>query len=187
MGKHLVKGEKINISKISDYYNKFTIDITNKVNNEISFDIDIFLCMCEVNNRINKKKIIFYNNPENSGENIRFEDFFTDDIENKKVFQIDLNSVEKDIYKLIIGYSVYKNKKNIDKHGTTNITIKFINSTMQAEIFTMDIHENIINNNSGVIGEIYRYKDFWKFNAIEHISKEGLIATIRDLFDVEFY
>ncbi|OGO86658.1 MAG: hypothetical protein A2Y22_07025 [Clostridiales bacterium GWD2_32_59] len=187
MGKQLIKGEKIDINKINGHSNKFVIDITCKSDNENTFDIDAFICVCETNNRISKKGIIFYNNPESTEKSIWFEDGCADNIEKKKEFDIDLNSVPANISKLIIGYSIYKSKNNLDKQMLVNIKLRLINSIMQEEVFSMDIQSDIIVNNVGVIGEIYKYKEFWKFNAIEYNSTSDLISTIKILYNIEVY
>ncbi|OGO82782.1 MAG: hypothetical protein A2Y18_06155 [Clostridiales bacterium GWD2_32_19] len=183
MGKQLIKGEKIDISKINSSSNKFELVITYKNNNENSYDIDTFVCVCENNNRINKKEIIFYNNVENTDKSICFVDCFTDNTENKKTFQINLNSAN--ISKLIIGYSIYKS--NLCKQSSADITLKLINRTLQTEVFTMSMQSDIINNNAGVVGEVYKYKDVWKFNAIEYNSPNDLMSTIKTLFNVILY
>jgi len=185
LAKQLVKGEKINISKINDYSNNHTISFLYNNNVEISFAIDIFLFMLDDNNKINNKDIVFYNNPENMEKGISLVEHYGE-IENKKSYDVDLNVVPKNISKLVLGCSIYKDKGNLTKLNPVSITLKVFNRTSNVEIFNLDMQSEIPTSEAIVIGEIYKHNEFWKFSAVEYISSTSLLDSIKMLYSANF-
>jgi Uncharacterized proteins involved in stress response, homologs of TerZ and putative cAMP-binding protein CABP1 len=181
----LVKGEKINISKINDYSNNLTIIFLYNNNVEISFAIDIFLFMLDDNNKINREEIVFYNNPENTEKSIRFVENYGS-LENKKSYDVDLNAIPKNISKLILGCSIYKNKENLTELNPVNITLKVFNRTSNIEMFNLVMQSEIPTSQAIVIGEIYKHNEFWKFSAVEYVSSTNLLDSIKMLYSANF-
>lgn len=185
MAKQLVKGEKININKINDYSNRLTLSILYNNCDGISFAIDIFLFMLDDNNKIKKKDIVFYNNPENSEKGVRLVEHYGE-IKNEKFWYIDLNAVPKSISKLILGCSIYKDKGILTRPDPVDITLKAFNSTANIEMFNLVMQSEIVSGEAIVIGEIYKYNDFWKFSAVEYISGTNLLDSIKTLYSANF-
>ena len=183
MVKQLVKGEKVVINKIDDYSNNLTLKLIYENKSETAFAIDLFVFIINENNKINKKDIVYYNNPENSAKSIRLIEAY-EGLENEKKCEVDLNNIPKSISKLVLGCSVYKAEGRSTKISPVNIEFKVSNTTTNTELFNFSIEIDITSSEAVVIGEIYKHNEFWKFNATQAVSGSVLLNLIKTIYNV---
>ena len=189
MAKQLVKGEKIVLNKIENIFNNITLNITCESTLQKSYDIDTFLFMFEESSRIHKKGIVFYNNPESICKSIQFREY-NDETIKKITFEVNLNGIPKNITKLILGGSVFKNKSNPSSDSNSaslNISLAAVNRITQTEIFSLDVKCDIASNDAFILGEVYKHTTFWKFNAIDYSLSSDLLGSVKTVYNAGFY
>jgi len=178
LSKSLVRGEKIEISKVSESLNSFIVIIKYKTNEKIDFDIDPYLFLVKEDDKTNKEDIVFYNNTSSSCNGFEYNENYDEDL-CKKEFLLDLNKCPKSIKKILFACTIYKNDNLIN--NTFNLEFLFINKILNIEIFNFSETININEIETIIIGEIYKRTDNWKFNMINRSDKEQItnILSIR--------
>ncbi len=139
-------------------------------------DIDTAAFLLGANGKVaSDADFVFYGNPRhNSGSVIHKDD---DSVE------LDLTQIPREVEKISITATIYdadKRKQNFSK--VSNMILQLKNSR-GAEIATFK-PENFTVETAIVLGEIYRYKGAWKFNATGAGFSGGLAALCND-FGIE--
>ena len=139
-------------------------------------DIDTAAFLLAGNGKVaGDEDFVFYGNPRhNSGSVIHRDD---DSVE------IDLNKIPRHVEKISITATIYDadvRKQNFGKVSNMVLRLKNANA---AEIATFKL-ENLSIETAIVLGEIYRYKGAWKFNATGAGFSGGLEALCNN-FGIE--
>jgi tellurium resistance protein TerD len=184
--KGLIKGEKVVINKINDFYNNLSLDLIYQNQSEMVFALDSFIFMLYENNMVNKKDIVFYNNPENTSKSIRFNESY-DEMVNLKKFDLDLNAMPGNISKLILGCSVYNPAGKTNNLSVGSVMLKILNKSLNVELFDFCVENDFSSIEAVIIGEIYKHNEFWKFNAAQHVSDISLLNMLKTIYNVNFY
>ncbi|QZY55438.1 TerD family protein [Crassaminicella profunda] len=184
MAKSLVKGEKIVIGKLNEGLNQLRMGVKFVNPMEPLLDIDIFAFVMDEKNCVNKEQIIFYNNPV-MDKSINYDEDYGDE-ENKKTFIIDLNKLPQDIKKIVFGCSVYKGE-NIDDAQTLNLIFTAFEQITKMEMFQIHEEIDVASCETFLFGEIYLYKDLWKFNTVLYEHEKNILSVLKNLYGVKFY
>ena len=162
----LNKGQKITLTE-----NFLTVHFER---NKTEIEIDTAAFLQGDNEKVADEDFIFYGNPNhNSGSVIHRADFI----------EIDLSKIPQRIEKISFTATIYdaeKRKQNFSQ--VKNACLKIKNSRGN-EIASFRL-ENFSVETAIVLGEIYRYKGDWKFNAVGAGFSGGLAALCKN-FGIE--
>ena len=141
-----------------------------------ALDIDTAAFLLQNNGKVaGDEDFVFYGNPRHiSGSVTHFND---DSVE------IDLTKIPRHVEKISITATIYeadRRRQNFSKISNAALKIQTLNGT---EIATFRPEQFTVET-AIVLGEIYRYKGAWKFNATGAGYKGGLAALCND-FGIE--
>ena len=131
-------------------------------------EIDTAAFLLEGNGKVNgDEDFVFYGNARhNSGSVIHKDD---DSVE------IDLTKVPRHVEKVSITATIYDAEVRKQNFGKVSNMVLHLKNSSGADIATFKL-EKLSIETAIVLGEIYRYKGEWKFNAIGSGFKGGLRA-----------
>lgn len=185
MERLVVKGEKIVIGKRNEGLNHLTVELTHSNPDSSLFDIDIFIFMVDEKNQVHKKNIIFYNNCSSICESIQYRENFQD-IQNIKNTEINLNKMPQNIKKIVLGCSIYRDE-NVSKSKNTTLIFKVFDKMTNIKVFEIEEDINIWMDEAVILGDIYQYKDMWKFNTLKYKAEGNILNLIKKLYDINIY
>ena len=162
-GTPVMKGQKINIPvdkiKVGVGWNR----------NDARCQLDSSAFMLGGNNKVlSEEWFIFYGqpaSPEGSVKYYLYEDnpSLNDDAE----LDIDLSKVNPNVQKIVISVTIYEALAQRLHFGmVSNLYANIVNDTNNQEIARFELTECYPNVTAMIIGELYRYKGNWKFNAV---------------------
>ena len=162
-GMNILKGQKINIP-----VNKIKVGVGwNIQDSRCQLDSSAF--MLGANNKVPSEDwFIFYGQPASPEQSIKYylyEDnpSLNDDAE----LDIDLSRVDQNIQKIVISVTIYEAFAQRLHFGMVkNLYATIVNDTNNQEIARFELTECYPNVTAMIIGELYRYKGSWKFNAV---------------------
>ena len=165
----LIKGQRLDLPAHSL---KFTTDFEFE---NSALDIDIVAFLTQVNGKVSSDSdCIFYGELRHKSGAVT--------LNADKSIDIDLERIPRNIERISIAATIY----DADKHGQNfsmirNACLKIFGS--RGEIATFPL-ENFTVETAIVLGEVYRYKGAWKFNATGAGFNGGLAALCQN-FGVE--
>ncbi|MDR1084012.1 MAG: TerD family protein [Deltaproteobacteria bacterium] len=102
-----------------------------------------------------------------------------------EVININLEAMHHEIQKISITVSIYEAEIRHQNFGmVSNAFIRVCNKEGGIEIARFDLSEDMSTETTMIFGEIYRYKNEWKFKAVGQGLPGGL-AAICSLYGVE--
>ena len=142
---------------------------------EKDIELDASAFMLNVDGKASSDEdFIFYNNAEHSSGCIEY-------LENGKI-KINLSKVPAYTQKIAITLTSYDEAHNFSQ--VDSAVIRLIDTAANKELMHFESGENLKVETAVVIGEFYRYKGAWKFNAVGAGFKGGL-ETLCKNFGVE--
>ena len=191
----LKKGQKVSLTKENPTLKKIMVGLGWKANDNHSnydFDLDASVVMCNENGKcVDKSNFVFFGNLNHpSGSVIHLGDnlvgSLNDDKKDDEQIMIDLSTVPHDIDKMFFVVSIYEAENRHQNFGqVSNAFMRILDQNTGKEIIRYDLTENFQNETAVVIGEIYRYKQEWKFNAIGS-GFAGGIEELLSLYGIKF-
>ena len=89
--------------------------------------------------------------------------------------KVELSRVPNMIERIAVTVTIYDSEERNQNFGqVSNAYIRIVDATIDAELLRYDLGEDFSVEASMVVGEIYRYKGEWKFNAVGSGFKGGL-------------
>ena len=183
MAVSLRKGQKVDLTKGNPSLKKILIGLgwdTNKYDGGFDFDLDAAAFLLGANGKVNSDDdFIFYNNlkhisgsVEHMGDNLTGEGEGDDE-----EIKIDLEKVPADVEKIDFTVTIYDAEKRRQTFGqVSNAYIRVVDDVTQQELIRYDLGEDFSVETAVVVGELYRNKGEWKFNAIGSGWSGGLAA-----------
>ena len=183
MAVSLRKGQKVDLTKGNPSLKKILIGLgwdTNKYDGGFDFDLDAAAFLLGANGKVNSDDdFIFYNNlkhisgsVEHMGDNLTGEGEGDDE-----EIKIDLEKVPANVEKIDFTVTIYDAEKRRQTFGqVSNAYIRVVDDVTQQELIRYDLGEDFSVETAVVVGEIYRHKGEWKFNAIGSGWSGGLAA-----------
>lgn len=181
MGINLQKGQKIDLTKGNSSLNKLLIGLgwdTNRYSGGYDFDLDAVVFLLKGDNKVSSNQdFVYYGNlqhvsrsVEHMGDNLTGGTGGDDE-----QIKVDLASVPESIERIEIAVTIYDAEDRNQNFGqVSNAYIHIIDTATNTEILRYDLGEDFSVEASIVVGEIYRYKGEWKFNAVGSGFKGGL-------------
>ena len=179
----LKKGQKVDLTKTNPGLKNILIGLgwdTNKYDGGKDFDLDssVFLLNGEGKVR-NDDDFVFYGNLKHvSGAVEHLGDNLTGAGEgDDEQIKIDLSKVPEGIEKIDFTVTIYEAEERKQNFGQVeNAFIRVVNEATGEELIRYDLGEDFSIETAVVIGELYRNKGEWKFNAIGSGFSGGLAS-----------
>lgn len=183
MSINLMKGQKVDLTKGNPGLNNLLVGLgwnTNRYQGGADFDLDASVLLLGASGRVrNNRDFVYYGNlrhdsggVEHMGDNLTGGGGSDDE-----QIKIKLALVPNDVERIMVAVTIYDAENRRQNFGQVNSAyIRIMDQTTHNEIIRYDLGEDFSIETSVVVGEIYRYKGEWKFNAIGSGFKGGLKA-----------
>lgn len=183
MSLNLQKGQKVDLTRGNPRLSKLLIGLgwdTNKYNGGHDFDLDATVFLLSENHKVNSNQdFIYYGNlvhssgsVEHTGDNLTGGTGADDE-----QIKVDLSRVPNNVDRIAVAVTIYDAEKRRQNFGqVSNSYIHIVDTSTNTELLRYDLGEDFSIETSIVVGEIYRYKGEWKFNAVGSGFKGGLKA-----------
>ena len=183
----LKKGQKVDLTKTNPGLKEVLIGLgwdTNKYDGGKDFDLDSSVFLLGANSKVaSDDDFVFYGNLKHkSGAVEHMGDNLTGAGEgDDEQIKIDLSKVPAEVEKIDFTVTIYEAEERKQNFGQVeNAFIRVVNSATNEELIRYDLGEDFSIETAVVIGELYRNKGEWKFNAIGSGFEGGLAALCRN-------
>jgi len=183
MAVSLKKGQKVDLTKTNPGLKEILIGLgwdVNKYDGGKEFDLDSSVFMLNATGKVNSDDdFVFYGNlkhvsgaVEHLGDNLTGEGEGDDE-----QIKIDLSKVPENVEKIDFTVTIYEAEERHQNFGQVeNAFIRVVNMANNEELIRYDLGEDFSIETAVVIGELYRNKGEWKFNAIGSGFSGGLAS-----------
>ena len=179
----LKKGQKVDLTKTNPGLKEILIGLgwdTNKYDGGFDFDLDSSVFLLGADSKVTDGgDFIFFNNLKHSSGSVEhLGDNLTgagdgDDEEIK----IDLSKVPANIEKIAFTVTIYDADVRKQNFGQVeNAFIRVFDELNGKELIRYDLDEDFSIETAVIVGELYRNKGEWKFNAVGSGFEGGLAA-----------
>lgn len=179
----LQKGQKVSITKSNPGLSKVLVGLGWDVNcfdTGGDFDLDTAAFLLTDSGKVSKSEdfVFFGNLTHPSGSVQHMGDNLTGAGEgDDEQIKIDLASVPANITKIAFTVTIYDADGRRQNFGqVNNAFIRICNEVTGEEILRYDLGEDFSIETAAVFGELYKYGNEWKFNAIGSGYQGGLAA-----------
>lgn len=183
MAINLQKGQKIDLTKGNPGLSKIVVGLgwdTNRYSTGDDFDLDATAFLLAENHKVtNNKDFIYYGYLKHSSGGLEhLGDNLTggsggDDEQIKVNLDVIPSTIERIAFAVTIS-DADKRKQNFGQ--VNNAYVRIVDELTNNELVRFDLGEDFSTETAVVVGELYRYKGEWKFNAIGSGFKGGLRA-----------
>ncbi len=187
MGISLKKGEKVDLTKGNPGLSKVIVGLgwdTNKYDGGFSFDLDAAAFVLGADGKVKSDAdFIFYNNlQDKSGSITHLGDNLTGEGEgDDEQVKIELSKVPAEVERISFTVTIHEAEERAQNFGQiSNSFIRVVNEETREELIRYDLGEDFSVETALVVGELYRHKDEWKFNAIGSGFQGGLFALCKN-------
>ena len=187
MAVSLKKGQKVDLTKTNPGLKEILIGLgwdTNKYDGGSAFDLDAAAFCLGASGKVNDDSdFIFYGNLKHaSGSVEHLGDNLTGEGEgDDEEIKIDLSKVPANVEKIDFTVTIYEADERKQNFGQVeNAFIRVVNMATNEELIRYDLGEDFSIETAVVIGELYRNKGEWKFNAIGSGFSGGLAALCKN-------
>ena len=187
MAVSLKKGQKVDLTKTNPGLKEVLIGLgwdTNKYDGGSDFDLDAAAFLLKGDGKVTDDgDFVFYGNLKHaSGSVEHLGDNLTGAGEgDDEEIQIDLSKVPENVEKIDFTVTIYEAEERKQNFGQVeNAFIRVVNKVSGEELIRYDLGEDFSIETAVVIGELYRNKGEWKFNAIGSGFSGGLAALCQN-------
>ena len=183
MAVSLKKGQKVDLTKTNPGLKNILIGLgwdTNKYDGGADFDLDASVFLLGANGKVaSDDDFVFYGNLKHKSDSVEhLGDNLTGAGEgDDEEIKIDLSKVPEAVEKIDFTVTIYEADERKQNFGQVeNAFIRVVNAETNEELIRYDLGEDFSVETAVVIGELYRNKGEWKFNAIGSGFSGGLAA-----------
>lgn len=180
---NLSKGQKVDLTKANPSLKHLMIGLgwdVNQYSSGYDFDLDASAFMLGDNGKTpTEKEFIFYGNLEHTSGSVKhMGDNLTGSGEgDDEQIIVDLTLIPSNISRIAFTVTIYDAELRRQNFGqVSNSFIRVVDEDTGHEILRYDLGEEFSIETAIVVGEIYKYKNEWKFNAIGSGFQGGLAA-----------
>lgn len=181
MALDLQKGQKIDLTKGNPELSKLLIGLgwdTDKYNGGYNFDLDAAVFLLKGDSKVSSNQdFVYYGNLQHSSGCVEhMGDNLTGGTDgDDEQIKVELSRVPNMIERIAVTVTIYDSEERNQNFGqVSNAYIRIVDAAINAELLRYDLGEDFSVEASMVVGEIYRYKGEWKFNAVGSGFKGGL-------------
>ena len=179
----LKKGQKVDLTKTNPGLKEILIGLgwdTNKYDGGFDFDLDSSVFLLGADSKVTDGgDFIFFNNLKHaSGSVEHLGDNLTGAGEgDDEEIKIDLSKVPANIEKIAFTVTIYEADARKQNFGQVeNAFIRVFDEQNNKELIRYDLDEDFSIETAVIVGELYRNKGEWKFNAVGSGFEGGLAA-----------
>lgn len=183
----LSKGERVELAKS---LRKLLIGLgwqSRRYYGDYDFDLDASVFLLGANGKVaSDDDIVFYGNLKHKSEAVEhmgdnLVGAGDGDEGDQEQIKIDLEKIPETVDKIDFTVTIYEADKRKQKFGQVeNAYIRVVNAENDEELIRYDLGEDFSVETALVVGEIYRRKGAWKFNAIGAGWSGGLAALCKN-------
>ncbi len=183
----LKKGQKVDLTKTNPGLKEILVGLgwdTNRYDGGKDFDLDTSIFLLGASGKVNSDDdFVFYGNlkhvsgsVEHLGDNLTGAGSGDDE-----QIKIDLSKVPANVEKIDFTVTIYEaDTRNQNFGQVENAFIRVVNSATGEELIRYDLSEDFSVETAVIVGELYRNKGEWKFNAVGSGFEGGLAALGRN-------
>ncbi len=183
----LAKGQKVDLTKENPSLKNLLVGLgwdVNAYDGGSDFDLDAAAFLLGENGKCaTEKDFIFYSNLEHSSGGVRHcGDNLTGagDGDDEQI-TIDLLKIPASVTKIAFTVTIYAAESRRQNFGqVSNAFIRIVDNATGQELIRYDLGEDFSIETAVVVGELYRNKGEWKFNAIGSGFSGGLAALCQN-------
>ncbi|MBR4151457.1 MAG: TerD family protein [Selenomonadaceae bacterium] len=150
-----------------------------------NIDCDASVFLCQGGKFVDKEDLVYFGNLEHKSHAVKhMGDNLTGEGEgdDEQVF-IDLDKLPSQYDKLIFVVNIYKAVERKQHFGMIkNAFIRIIDDETREELCRFNLSDDYNDMLSMIAGEVYRYKDEWKFNAVGSGTTDTGLSTLAQRF-----
>lgn len=183
MAVSLAKGQKVDLTKTNPGLKEVLIGLgwdTNKYDGGYDFDLDAAAFLLGADGKVTSDSdFVFYNNLKHASGSVQhLGDNLTGEGEgDDEQIKIALDKVPANIEKIDFTVTIHEADKRKQNFGQVeNAFIRVVDAKTDKELIRYDLGEDFSIETAVVVGELYRNKGEWKFNAIGNGFSGGLAA-----------
>ena len=173
----LIKGQKVDITK-GHKFKKLVLHFGwDSVDSEIGIDAAAFM-LSDQNRCERDEDFIFYGNPVYLNGSVVHTNMNPKD---KEGITLTLSEIPANITRLALTLTIHEGEKR--GHYMSNVEspyLRIVNGDNEEELYQFNYGSDLSKETAIVVGELYRYGDEWKFNAIGSGFYGGLAALCRN-------
>lgn len=190
---NLKKGQKVSITKGNPGLKNVVVGLgwdVNQFDTGGAFDLDAAAFLITDNGKVSKPEdFVFFGNlthPSGSVQHLGDNLTGAGDGDDEQI-KVNLSSVPDNITKIVFTVTIYDADVRRQNFGQVNNSfIRIFNEITGEEILRYDLGEDFSIETAAIFGELYKYGDEWKFNAIGSGYQGGLAALCENFgVDVE--
>ena len=179
MGINLQKGQKIDLTKGNSTIKKLLVGLGWDPTVSGNFDCDASVIVLDNESKL-EETIYFGNKKSKNNSIIHNGDNLTgfgdgDD----EVITVDIKNLSAATNKLIFVVNIYKSEERNQHFGMVkNAYIRIINEESKEELAKFNLSDDFSGKTALIVGEIYKYNNEWKFNAIGNGTNDKSIKEL---------
>ncbi|MBQ8824962.1 MAG: TerD family protein [Ruminococcus sp.] len=190
---NLKKGQKVSITKGNPGLKNVVVGLgwdVNQFDTGGAFDLDAAAFLITDSGKVSRPEdFVFFGNlvhPSGSVQHLGDNLTGAGDGDDEQV-KVNLSSVPDNITKIVFTVTIYDADVRRQNFGQVNNSfIRIFNEVTGEEILRYDLGEDFSIETAAIFGELYKYGDEWKFNAIGSGYQGGLAALCENFgIDVE--
>lgn len=180
---NLTKGQKVSLTKSNPGLSRVVVGLgwdVNQYDTGGDFDLDATAFLLTDTGKVSRQEdFIFFGNVNHpSGSVSHLGDNLTGigDGDDEQI-KINLSLVPENISKIAFAVTIYEAETRRQNFGQiNNAFIRIYDETSGQEILRYDLGEDFSIETAAIFGELYKYGNEWKFNAIGSGYQGGLAA-----------
>ncbi len=152
--------------------------------NNIDCDASVFVC-AEDGKLKDVKDIVYFGNLKHASNSVtHMGDNLTGAGEgDDEQIMIDLANIPQQYEKLVFVVNIYQAKQRRQHFGMIkNCFIRLVDRDQNQELCRYNLSENYDNMTSMIMGEVYRYQNEWKFNAIGAATSDPGLSELANRY-----
>ena len=178
------KGQKISLTKDNKKLKELLIGLGWEIGKKQEMDLDVSVFLLGENDKVRSEKdIIFYNQTEDESGAVKHlgDNKIGGIIGDAEQIKIDLTKVPAQVQKIDFTITIYEAETRKQNFGQMKRAyIRVIDQNTKEEILIYNLSEEYKEETAIIVGEIYRNKGEWKFQAIGSGFIGGLAALSRN-------
>jgi len=180
MSANVTKGQRVGLNAVNGKIDTMLIEVGWDTDSTVGYEIDLEAFLLGDDGKVlDDSCIVFYNNPSILDGRILHMGIVQGGSSSSKRGQIkvDLSGVPDKISKINFTLTIHEGiKRGQSFKNVSRLYINILDYNTQGELLKYSVDEVFSVETALVLGELYRYKGTWKFNAIGSGFKGGLAA-----------
>lgn len=186
MGIQVVSGQKVILTESIDSFSKFIFKLEVKNKFKGFFDMDLFAVIIEKNAMTDMGNIVYYNNIKDRQKSILYSETYHYELFEKKI-NLDIKLLPDTTDKLLMISTLYKSPADMDEVKEMEFNFSATNKTTGSTVFELKGKVPVKEKETLVLGEVYKYKDTWRFNTVNNYSDINLLGVLKNIYNAKIY